>query len=58
MPPPRSTTLYVTALTPLLRPRQGADVPAKGMELLTGTPVEGTATVPLGGGVAVIREPR
>ena len=36
---------------------QGADVPAEGVELLTGTPTGGTVTVPPGG-VAVIREPR
>ncbi|MFJ7043428.1 beta-galactosidase [Streptomyces sp. NPDC101112] len=36
---------------------KGADVPAEGVELLTGTPVAGVVTVPPGG-VAVIREPR
>jgi beta-galactosidase len=35
---------------------KGAEAPAKGVELLTGTPVTGTVTVPPGG-VAVIREP-
>lgn len=36
---------------------KGAVAPAEGVELLTGTPVTGTVTVPPGG-VAVIREPR
>jgi beta-galactosidase len=36
---------------------KGADAPAEGVELLTGTPVTGTVTVPPGG-VAVVREPR
>lgn len=36
---------------------KGAEVPAAGVELLTGTPVKGTVTVPPGG-VAVVREPR
>ncbi|WP_405820501.1 beta-galactosidase [Streptomyces sp. NBC_01390] len=36
---------------------KGADVPAEGVEILTGTPVAGTVTVPPGG-VAVVREPR
>ncbi|MET9503778.1 beta-galactosidase [Streptomyces sp. NPDC006622] len=36
---------------------KGAEVRAEGVELLTGTPVTGTVTVPPGG-VAVVREPR
>lgn len=36
---------------------KGAEAPAEGVELLTGTPVTGTVTVPPGG-VAVVREPR
>ncbi|BBC31142.1 Beta-galactosidase [Streptomyces graminofaciens] len=36
---------------------QGAEIPAEGVELLTGKPVVGTVTVPEGG-VAVVREPR
>lgn len=35
---------------------KGAEAPAEGVELLTGTPVTGTVTVPPGG-VAVVREP-
>nr|WP_234442469.1 beta-galactosidase [Streptomyces sp. FxanaA7] len=35
----------------------GAEVPAEGVELLTGKPVTGSVTVPEGG-VAVVREPR
>ncbi|MFF0160678.1 beta-galactosidase [Streptomyces sp. NPDC005263] len=35
----------------------GARIPAEGVELLTGTPVVGSVTVPEGG-VAVVREPR
>jgi beta-galactosidase len=35
---------------------KGAEVPAEGVELLTGTPLTGTVTVPPGG-VAVVREP-
>jgi beta-galactosidase len=36
---------------------KGAEAPAEGVELLNGTPVTGTVTVPPGG-VAVVREPR
>ncbi|CAM5709256.1 beta-galactosidase [Streptomyces canus] len=36
---------------------KGAETPAEGVELLTGTPVTGTVTVPPGG-VAVVRRPR
>ncbi|WP_406173753.1 beta-galactosidase [Streptomyces canus] len=36
---------------------KGAEAPAEGVELLTGTPVTGTVTVPPGG-VAVVRQPR
>ncbi|MFI5681299.1 beta-galactosidase [Streptomyces cellulosae] len=36
---------------------KGAEAPAEGVELLTGTPVTGTVTVPPGG-VAVVRESR
>ncbi|MEU0074037.1 Beta-galactosidase C-terminal domain [Streptomyces sp. NPDC006332] len=36
---------------------KGAEAPAEGLELLTGTPVTGTVTVPPGG-VALVREPR
>ncbi|WEH12548.1 beta-galactosidase [Streptomyces sp. VNUA24] len=36
---------------------EGAEVPAEGVELLTGTTVSGKVTVPAGG-VAVVREPR
>ncbi|WP_406498176.1 beta-galactosidase trimerization domain-containing protein [Streptomyces sp. NBC_01604] len=36
---------------------KGAEAPADGVELLTGTPTTGTVTVPPGG-VAVVREPR
>ncbi|MER6418326.1 beta-galactosidase [Streptomyces sp. NPDC001137] len=36
---------------------KGAEAPAEGVELLAGTPVTGTVTVPPGG-VAVVREPR
>jgi beta-galactosidase len=35
----------------------GAEIPAEGVELLTGKEVGGTVTVPAGG-VAVVREPR
>ncbi|GCB44524.1 beta-galactosidase trimerization domain-containing protein [Kutzneria buriramensis] len=35
---------------------KGAEAPADGVELLTGTPVTGTVTIPPGG-VAVVREP-
>ncbi|WP_418896238.1 Beta-galactosidase C-terminal domain [Streptomyces cupreus] len=35
----------------------GAEVPADGVELLTGKPVHGSVTVPAGG-VAVVRETR
>jgi beta-galactosidase len=35
---------------------KGAEAPANGVELLTGTPITGTVTIPPGG-VAVVREP-
>lgn len=35
---------------------RGAEIPADGVELLTGKPVTGSVTVPEGG-VAVVREP-
>ena len=35
----------------------GAEIPAEGVELLTGKPAAGTVTVPAGG-VAVVREPK